>query len=115
MTGTNRGVERPHVRRELIASAVHCAPFQSDVDGAASEDSCSPVRIPVSNLWGEHARPERQGLVTQTVQSVSAASTGKPLAVSHDDVSQTIDTFRFKVGAAPGDHLASRRRYNHSR
>ena len=60
--------------------------------------------------WGRLTPKERSLILLQIADRVEqhsdllvqleSANTGKPLAVSRDDVSSTVDTFRFFAGAA---------------
>ncbi|MBT2676925.1 aldehyde dehydrogenase family protein, partial [Streptomyces sp. ISL-14] len=46
-----------------------------------------------------HAIADRLAEHTELLAKLESANTGKPLAVSRDDVGQTVDTFRFMAGA----------------
>ncbi|WP_369393704.1 aldehyde dehydrogenase family protein [Streptomyces sp. CG1] len=46
-----------------------------------------------------HALADRLAEHTEPLSRLESANTGKPLAVSRDDVAMTIDTFRFMAGA----------------
>ncbi|MDX3225043.1 aldehyde dehydrogenase family protein [Streptomyces sp. ME19-01-6] len=46
-----------------------------------------------------HAIADRLAENTELLSKLESANTGKPLAVSRDDVGMTIDTFRFMAGA----------------
>ena len=47
-----------------------------------------------------HTIADRVAEHADVLARLESANTGKPLMVSHDDVAQTIDTFRFMAGAA---------------
>ncbi|MFF9779484.1 aminobutyraldehyde dehydrogenase [Streptomyces sp. NPDC013978] len=57
-------------------------------------------RVPKDRSEVLHAVADRLAEHTDLLVRLESANTGKPLAVSQDDVAMTIDTFRFMAGAA---------------
>ncbi|MEV0181812.1 aminobutyraldehyde dehydrogenase [Streptomyces sp. NPDC050625] len=56
-------------------------------------------RVPKERSELLHAIADRLAENTDLLSRLESANTGKPLAVSQDDVAMTIDTFRFMAGA----------------
>jgi acyl-CoA reductase-like NAD-dependent aldehyde dehydrogenase len=85
----------------------------------------TPPQLPVSLSWPRACswfpRPERQALLHRVADRIAghadllarleSANTGKPSAVAHDDVAQTVDTFRFMAGALRATTSAAAGRY----
>ncbi|MFJ8106055.1 aminobutyraldehyde dehydrogenase [Streptomyces sp. NPDC096132] len=74
-----------------------------DIDRAvaaavAAEDQWAR-RVPKDRSEVLHAIADRLAEHTDLLVRLESANTGKPLAVSRDDVGMTIDTFRFMAGA----------------
>jgi aminobutyraldehyde dehydrogenase len=87
---------------QVIASVQ--AGTADDVDAAVS------AAVVAQKSWGATTPKERADVLNlianiieenrEAFQAIESANTGKPLAVAEDDVSSTIDTFRFMAGAS---------------
>ncbi|MDX2693860.1 aldehyde dehydrogenase family protein [Streptomyces ipomoeae] len=59
-------------------------------------------QVPKARSEVLHTIADRVAENTELLATLESANTGKPLAVSRDDVAQTVDTFRFMAGAVRG-------------
>ncbi|WP_426995678.1 aldehyde dehydrogenase family protein [Pseudarthrobacter sp. N5] len=76
---------------------------------AADVDLAVDAAVSAQKAWGSTTPKERSGVLSrianiieanrETLEQLESANTGKPRAVAEDDVSSTIDTFRFMAGA----------------
>ncbi|WP_205787091.1 aldehyde dehydrogenase family protein [Specibacter cremeus] len=90
---------------------------------AADVDSAVEAAVAAQKAWGSTTPKERSEVLTrianiieanrESLELLESANTGKPRAVVEDDISSTIDTFRFMAGAcrtltslASGDYAA---------
>ena len=88
---------------EAVIASVQ-AGTADDVDVAVA------AAVVAQKTWGATTPKERADVLNlianiieenrQSFQAIESANTGKPQAVSDDDVSSTIDTFRFMAGAS---------------
>ncbi|WP_251062161.1 MULTISPECIES: aldehyde dehydrogenase family protein [unclassified Streptomyces] len=74
-----------------------------DVDRAVSAAVAAKQQwarqVPKARSEVLHALADRVAENAELLAGLESANTGKPLAVSRDDVAQTVDTFRFMAGA----------------
>ncbi|WSQ13997.1 aminobutyraldehyde dehydrogenase [Streptomyces sp. NBC_01231] len=79
------------------------AGMAEDVDRAVAAAVAAKAdwarRVPKDRSEVLHAIADRLAEHADLLARLESANTGKPLAVSHDDVAMTIDTFRFMAGA----------------
>lgn len=88
---------------EAIITSVQ-AGTSDDVDAAVA------AAVAAQKTWGATTPKERADVLNlianiiednrEAFEAIESANTGKPQAVSEDDVSSTIDTFRFMAGAS---------------
>ncbi|VXA96549.1 Gamma-aminobutyraldehyde dehydrogenase [Arthrobacter sp. 9V] len=77
---------------------------------AGDVDAAVAAAVVAQKTWGVTTPKERADVLNlianiieenrEAFQAIESANTGKPQAVSEDDVSSTIDTFRFMAGAS---------------
>ena len=94
-----------------IVNPAHESVISTVIVGTADDvDRAVAAAIAAKTGWARLVPKQRAEILHKIADRVAehadvlarleSANTGKPLMVSHDDVAQTIDTFRFMAGAA---------------
>ena len=97
-------------------------PIAPIAEGTAEDtDAAVAAAVAAAPQWGRLTPKERSEVLHRVADRVAehadllarleSANTGKPSAVAHDDLAQTVDTFRFMAGALRAPTAAAAGRY----